>query len=481
MYLELMKSESQYPFKWVNRMASLGEPFVFDAQISSLEESKLSLVSKSAHALIDPNPWEWTQAQYAGIEMPVGAAPKTSVYAGHQFGHYVPRLGDGRAVLIGEIESSQGNFELQFKGSGLSPFSRMGDGKAVLRSSLREFLMSEHMAALGVPTTRALSLVSSQEWVQRESFEKAALVLRLAPSFLRFGHLEYFYHRSDHTELRTLLDFALHNHFSEFLGEKEPLEAMLREICQRTAKLIAQWMSLGWAHGVMNTDNMSLLGLSIDYGPFGFVEEFSPHFRCNASDHEGRYTLGAQGNIGLWNCNALAWCFSPFLGEEQLRGAVELYLSTFRQEWKSLMQAKIGTTQVGTSEMMDELLKLLAQNKVDWTLFWRSYSECEELGSLNSMFQDQASFKQWSRDWQRLLPDSQRAAHRESLLAQNPKYVLRNSLAQEAITAAEMGDFGPAEKLLKVMENPYVEQKGAEHYAQPAPEGQRQIRISCSS
>lgn len=484
-----MKTTSQNTLdklNWTNRFQNqLGDDFYVRQSVQPLQGSHLIAVSESAKLLLG-NDLDSDLEALNGRRIPLGADPLSSVYAGHQFGHYVPRLGDGRAILLGEIQNAQGEFwELQFKGSGLTPFSRMGDGKAVLRSSIREFLMSEHMEALGVPTTRALSLCASDEDVYRETVEKGALVLRLSPSFIRFGHFEYFYHRGEQHQLRELMDFVLENLYPELRDESNRDFLLLAEICRRTARTIARWMALGWSHGVMNTDNMSILGLTIDYGPFGFVEDFDPNFICNHSDHQGRYRLGAQARIGMWNCNALAWTFSPFLSRVDLERALAEYERSFRSEWNRLNGQKLGVDLSRHPESADELLKLLEHQGVDWTLFWRTWSEREnDLGSLKPLFGDFGAFENWHRDFQKQFPESAESSggdRQKQLCAVNPKYILRNNVAQKAIEQAELGEFMELTKVLSIMQNPFDDQPEFSDYAKPSPLESRTLQISCSS
>lgn len=475
-----MKTESH--IKWPNTWVQQGHPFVVAQTLDSPQGAQLQITSPLVWEMFqDPSLDQILNAEVlCAREIPVGASPSSSVYAGHQFGSFVPQLGDGRAVLLGEIECSGGRFELQFKGSGLTPYSRMGDGKAVLRSSIREFLMSEHMAALGVPTTRALSLCSSTEPVYRETVETAALVLRVAPSFLRFGHLEYYYHRGDHESLQKLLDYALDHHYAHLKNEAKPYYALLKEICERTAVLMAQWMALGWSHGVMNTDNMSLLGLTIDYGPFGFVEDFDPQWICNHSDHSGRYRLGAQASIGMWNCNALAWTFSPWLERAELESALHHYQSTFENTWQELLCAKVGVP-LSAADLVDDLIACIVRAKLDWTVFWRQWSEM--MDPVQFAAGQNPEIQAWVQRYLDLFPWEQvdPVLRRQKLCLVNPKYILRNHLAQKAIERAEKGDFDGVKDLLRVMTRPYEEQKGAEPMAQPSLPHERELQISCSS
>ena len=282
---------------------------------------------------------DWWQAlgvlqAVSGNRPLVGSTPLASVYSGHQFGAWAGQLGDGRAILLGEVRTpAAGTQELQLKGSGLTPYSRMGDGRAVLRSSIREFLCSEAMHALGVPTTRALCVTGSDEPVRRERMETAAVVTRVAPSFIRFGHFEHFSHGGQHDALRTLADFVIARFYPQCRDAANPHAALLAEVTRRTAALIAQWQAVGFMHGVMNTDNMSILGLTIDYGPFQFMDGFDPAHICNHSDHQGRYAYERQPQIGHWNLFALGQALLPLIGQsDQALAALQAYPGLFAAE-----------------------------------------------------------------------------------------------------------------------------------------------------
>ena len=288
-------------------------------------------------------------AYLSGESLHEGMQPVAQCYAGHQFGSFVPRLGDGRAILLGEIQTgTQGKWDLQIKGGGQTPYSRDGDGRAVLRSTIREYLCSEAMHGLGIPTTRALCMIGSEEKVFREQIEKGALLLRTAPSHVRFGTFEYFYYSNQHDEIQTLLDYVLEHHYPEFKQASNPALALLQEVIKRTAEMIALWQSVGFAHGVMNTDNMSVLGLTMDYGPFGFLDAYDPGFICNHSDYQGRYAFDQQPNIGLFNVSCFAQALLPAMGDdaeasvELAKQALEQYQAEYINHYAELMRAKLG-------------------------------------------------------------------------------------------------------------------------------------------
>jgi serine/tyrosine/threonine adenylyltransferase len=424
-------------------------------------------------------------ALLAGNGVAAGTEPFASVYSGHQFGVWAGQLGDGRALLLGEADTRAGPMEIQLKGSGLTPYSRMGDGRAVLRSSIREFLGSEAMHALGIPTTRALAVVGSPLPVRRETLETAAVVTRVAPSFLRFGHFEHFAHTAqDAARLRQLFDAAAVRWFP---GLETP-QALLEEVARRTARLIAQWQLVGFCHGVMNTDNMSLLGLTIDYGPFGFLDAFDPGHICNHSDDQGRYAYARQPGIGFWNLHALAQSLLPLMdgppeaASERLLAALEPFKVEFAHAMVSGLRAKLGlaTEHSDDATLADDLLRLMAEDKADFTITWRRMADID---TARDCFLQRDKFDAWAERYRtRLATEPSHAAERAARMRRiNPKFVLRNHLAQAAIEAAQQGEFAETARLLQVLQHPFDEQPEHEAYAAYPPEGASQIEVSCSS
>jgi uncharacterized protein YdiU (UPF0061 family) len=431
----------------------------------------------------------------AGNAEPPGGTLAT-VYSGHQFGVWAGQLGDGRALLLGEAETPAGPMEVQIKGSGLTPFSRMGDGRAVLRSSIREFLCSEAMHALGIPTTRALAIVGSALPVRREALETAAVVTRVAPSFLRFGHFEHFAHTAqDEVALRQLADTTIERHFPELAGTPQPYAALLDAVTRRTARLLAQWQAVGFCHGVMNTDNMSILGLTIDYGPFGFLDAHDPGHICNHSDHGGRYAYARQPQVAFWNLHALAQALMPLIGDGGAAlAALEPYQTVFAQAFYALMSAKLGLRPLDGGRcdedraLADDLLRLMAQDRTDHTITFRRLADfrCAPGAAdtaVRELFLDHEGYDGWARRYAARLraeasDDAERAVRMKRL---NPKFVLRNHLAETAIDKARDGDFSEVQRLLKVLERPYDEQ--AEHAADAGfpPAWAQQLEVSCSS
>jgi uncharacterized protein YdiU (UPF0061 family) len=449
----------------------------------------------AAAELIDLNPDEAKRPEFAalfgGSALAPGMDPLAMLYSGHQFGVYVPQLGDGRAILLGEATNARGErWDLHLKGAGMTPFSRDGDGRAVLRSTIREYLCSEAMHALGIPTTRALSIVGSDDKVYREQVETGAMLLRMAPSHVRFGTFEVFYYRKQYDLLKVLADFVIDRHFMGLREATDKYARFFAQVVERTAKLIAKWQALGWAHGVMNTDNMSIIGLTLDYGPFGFMDDYDAGFICNHSDHNGRYAFNQQPYIGLWNLSCLAQALLPLADKETLKGALDSYTPVFEREYLALMRAKFGLTEEGREddELIRDFLSLLQESHADYTIVFRELGEfASQPGSKNDRlhehFLNRDRFDAWAVRYRERLR-SERSADDERQRAMNgvnPKYVLRNYLAQTAIEKAQQKDFTEIDRLLTLLQQPYTEQPGMEGYATPPPNWGRHLSVSCSS
>ncbi len=430
----------------------------------------------------------------AGNRVLPGMQPYAARYGGHQFGHWAGQLGDGRAITLAELVAADGTRqELQLKGAGRTPYSRTADGRAVLRSSLREFMCSEAMHHLGVPTTRALSLVATGEDVIRDMFydghprpEPGAVVCRVAPSFLRFGNFQILAAQGELETLRKLADFVRARYF----GNKS-VEDMFREICRRTGLLVADWMRLGFVHGVMNTDNLSILGLTIDYGPYGWLEGYDLEWTPNTTDAEGRrYCYGNQPHVAQWNLARLAEALLPLVPEkERLGEGLALYADTFEQAWRQGLAHKLGLAsldQPGDDELVSELFALLAEKETDFTLFFRRLAT-PTVESLHPAYYGDVPLESL-RSW--LTKYSARAGNEagrlERMQAANPKYVFRNYLAQQAIDAIEQGgDTAKLERLMMVLKRPYDEQPEHEDLCARRPEWARHkagcSALSCSS
>jgi uncharacterized protein YdiU (UPF0061 family) len=464
----------------------------------------------------------------AGNRLLPGMEPYAANYGGHQFGNWAGQLGDGRAISLGELVNARGErLELQLKGAGPTPYSRMADGRAVLRSSLREFLCSEAMYHLGVPTTRALSLVTTGEPVLRDLLydghprhEPGAVVCRVAPSFLRFGNFELFAAREEHALLRQLADYTIRMHYPE-LGEPEPAVYVrwFEEVCRRTVEMVVHWMRVGFVHGVMNTDNMSILGLTIDYGPYGFLDSFDPGWTPNITDAAGRrYRYGAQPQIAHWNLLRLAHALLPLVEQaEPLEAALHVCAEQLQAGLNAMFARKLGLRgfrdepELGAilvppdTELIDELFALLGMAETDLTLFFRSLAElgaerepsrrgdAELVEPLRPAYYAALDAEQltataaWLRRYlARVRADGSGDAERRARMhAVNPKFVPRNYLAQLAIDAVEAGNPGYLQELFDVLRRPYDEQPGKEAFAAPRPDWARQrpgcSMLSCSS
>ncbi len=450
-------------------------------------------------------PTEWWQSEAAlmhlsGNGFDPANPPHATVYSGHQFGAWSGQLGDGRALLLGDWGQGEQRLELQLKGAGHTPFSRMGDGRAVLRSSLREYLASEAMHALGIPTTRALALVRSPLPVRRERVETAAVLTRTAPTFIRFGHFEHFAHHDMHTELHALIDHvcqAVWPDLGRLATPDERVSAMLLRTVERSADLVAAWQCSGFCHGVLNTDNMSIMGLTLDYGPFQWLDAHITDHICNHSDTFGRYAFDRQPSIVYWNLQALAVALRAAVDDESvLVQALNAFGPRFAQSWRRDMAAKVGlpSEDAATRQLISDWVQALAQSKADHTRTHRRLSEAlsraptwdalrQPPATLQAEFSDASALEKWWPQalelWQRAAPTPQTIG--ADLLRTNPKYVLRNHMAQEAIEAAENGDHRPAQRLLEVITRPFDEHPSHENWAYQVPAWAQSLSISCSS
>ena len=482
--------------RFENRYARLSPPLYARVRPEPLPAPRLVAFNPDAAALIGLDAAESERADFAeyfgGQLVPPGADPIAMRYAGHQFGVYVPQLGDGRALLVGEVVGPRGDlWDLQLKGSGRTPFSRGGDGRAVLRSTIREYLCSEAMHGLGIPTTRALCIVGSDAKVARERVETAAVLTRLAPSHVRFGSFEMFFHIRKPELVRELAEHVITCHFADATWARGPdrFARLLREVVRRTAHLVAAWQAVGFAHGVMNTDNMSILGLTLDYGPFGFLDTYDPQLVCNHSDDGGRYSFERQPRVALWNLSCLAYAFIGLVDDAEARAALDAFEADFLDAASGHMQRKLGLhTWRGEDDALlaAGLLRVMRDARVDHTNFWRALSELSTT-SANDAFaaqlDDPRGFRAWAAHYvTRLRAEGSVDAERRVRMRQaNPAYVLRNHLAQEAIERAERGDFAEIERLRGLLAAPFEERAGFEAYALPPPASRRHLTVSCSS
>ncbi|QYY32962.1 MULTISPECIES: protein adenylyltransferase SelO [Cupriavidus] len=497
------------PFPTMPGFAELGERFFTRLRPTPLPSAYLVSVAPNAAALLGmpveaASEPDFIEA-FVGNSVPDWADPLATVYSGHQFGVWAGQLGDGRAIRLAQAQTDTGPWEIQLKGAGLTPYSRMADGRAVLRSSIREYLCSEAMAALGVPTTRALSIIGSDAPVRRETIETAAVVTRLAPTFIRFGHFEHFAAHEDVAALRQLADFVINNFMPACREAAQPYQALLREVSLRTADMVAHWQAIGFCHGVMNTDNMSILGLTIDYGPFGFLDAFDANHICNHSDTQGRYAYSQQPQVAFWNLHCLAQALLPLWLEPgadeaardgavaQAREALDPFRDRYASEFFRHYRAKLGIHMPAGGDKEDEplltsLFQLLHEQHVDYTLFWRNLARISSAdGSgdapVRDLFLDRAAWDTWAESYRNRLraEQSDDAARRVAMLAVNPKYVLRNHLAEIAIRRAREKDFSEVDRLLAVLSRPFDEQPEAEAYAALPPDWAGGLEVSCSS
>jgi uncharacterized protein YdiU (UPF0061 family) len=420
----------------------------------------------------------------AGNEVPEGAEPIAQAYAGHQFGGFSPQLGDGRALLLGEVIDRRGHRrDIALKGSGRTPFSRRGDGKAAVGPMLREYVMGEAMLALGIPTTRALAVVRTGEVIMREGPLPGAVLTRVAASHIRVGTFEYFAARGDHDRVRAMADYAIARHDPQLADRPERYLALLAAVSERQAALVAQWMLVGFIHGVMNTDNMALSGETIDYGPCAFMEAFNPNAVFSSIDSAGRYAYRNQPAIAQWNLTRFAETLLPFIEggvEERAVAAATEVLQAFavryQSHWLTGVRAKLGLSgaEDGDATLAADWLALLETQAVDFTLAWRWLADAADgqPGRLEALFRDPGALGVWLARWRQ-----RSASHRDGTTAQgdamrrvNPIYIPRNHLVEEALTAAsDQEDMGPFERLLEVIVRPFEEREGLERFAAPAP------------
>ncbi|EOA1822906.1 TPA: YdiU family protein [Raoultella planticola] len=424
---------------------------------------------------------------WGGETLLPGMSPLAQVYSGHQFGAWAGQLGDGRGILLAEQQLSDGRrLDWHLKGAGLTPYSRMGDGRAVLRSTIRESLASEAMHALGIPTTRALAMVTSDTPVQRETLESGAMLMRLAESHVRFGHFEHFYYRREPEKVQQLADYVIRHHWPELVDDADKYVLWFRDVVTRTATLIASWQTVGFAHGVMNTDNMSILGLTMDYGPYGFLDDFKPDFICNHSDYQGRYSFENQPAVGLWNLQRLAQSLSPFIAVDALNAALDGYQHVLLTVYGRRMRDKLGlfTQQKGDNDLLDGLFALMIREGSDYTRTFRMLSVSEQHSAaspLRDEFIDRAAFDSWFAGYRARLRDDpiDDAQRQQQMQSVNPALVLRNWLAQRAIEQAEQGEMSELARLHEALRQPFADRD--DDYINRPPDWGRRLEVSCSS
>jgi uncharacterized protein YdiU (UPF0061 family) len=478
-----------------NRYARLPDDFRVPVTPKPLPDARLVHFNESVARLLDLDPAEAQRADIAaylaGDRLPPGAEPVAQRYAGHQFGQYVPELGDGRAILLGEVVSEGGaRWDLHLKGGGPTPFSRGFDGRSVLRSAIREYLCGEALHALRVPTTRALGVVVGSEPVQREVTERAATIIRVAPSHVRFGTFESFAWRRQPEHLRVLADHVVDTHFPDLAPFPDRHARLLEEVAIRTARLMAAWQAVGFVHGVMNTDNMSVLGLTLDFGPFAFMEGFIPDFAPNHSDPWGRYAYAQQPAVGEWNVSMLANAMAVLMDRERAQAALDGYAPAYKAAHAARMRTKLGLRDARPedADLLAGFLALLAAERADWTLAWRALggvtvASGTDTRALAAQFTRREACDTWLADYRaRLVSEGSDDAERQERMDRvNPQYVLRTHLAQRAIEAAGRDDFSEVDRLFRVLQRPFEMQPGADDYTLPSTNGAAGNSLSCSS
>jgi len=442
-----------------------------------------------------PSEWQQENHLFNAMYAEHGALNCCSMaqkYGGHQFGQWNPELGDGRGLLLAEaIDEQKQRWDLHLKGAGPTPYSRFADGRAVLRSTIREYLASEALYYLGIPTSRALCLIASDEPVYREKQERAAKMIRVCQSHIRFGHFEYFYHSKQPQKLQSLFDYCFKYHFAECTQAESPYLAMLEKIVHDTATLIAKWQAFGFNHGVMNTDNMSIHGITFDYGPYAFLDDFEPSFICNHSDPRGRYSFDSQPGIGLWNLNALAQTFTPHLDIEQIKHVLNSYEPTLLKEYSTIMHNKLGllpgtSNGEANSHIINTWLDLLAVEKKDYSATFRQLCQFDIFSdnqTLRNQFINRERFDEWAKYYtSSLIEQGVSQTQRQTQMCQhNPHIVLRNYLAQQVIDRAEEGNFEMFHQFISALKKPYEEIEEFQKFSAPPPDWGKQLEISCSS
>src|SRR5690554_732961 len=482
-----------HTLEFVKRFTHLPKRFYQLKQPTPLR-GQLALVAVSADAaqLIDLNLCEQDQQQLidflAGRWLPKNTQPLAMKYAGHQFGFYNPDLGDGRGLLLGEVRNKQGEcWDLHLKGAGQTAWSRFADGRAVLRSSIREFLGSEALFHLGIPTTRALALVTSSEPVRRERIEAATTLLRLTASHIRFGHFEHLYYSNDLEGLKLLANFVIEHHFPALKTSPDPAAALLAQVLERSALLVARWQAYGFCHGVLNTDNMSILGETFDFGPYAFLDTYQPSFVGNHSDDQGRYAFNRQPSIVHWNLICLGQALLPLSNEQAIRQVLDSFAASYDQHYRQTMAARLGVHPVNDWILVERFLNFCEATTCDWTRVLHALAEGElkEASALmqNKANQEPAGWQVWLEEWQERLAklfSSQKAAI-EALTQVNPCVLPRTHLLQQAIQQAEAGDFTEVNRLLAVFRHPFTRQGKQPEDMASAPSWAEDVNLSCSS
>ncbi|BDI33839.1 UPF0061 protein [Capsulimonas corticalis] len=489
----------QFPFD--NTYSRLPERFFTRTAPTPVAAPRLIRVNTSLALRLGLDP-DWLTSE-EGVEVLSGrrvsetAEPIAMAYAGHQFGGFVPQLGDGRAILLGEVVDQDGaRRDIQLKGAGPTPFSRRGDGRAALGPVLREYIVSEAMAALGVPTTRSLAAVTTGEWVRRETILPGAVLTRVASSHIRVGTFEFFARHGDVEGTRLLADYVIARHYPEADQAERPYRVLLDSVIGAQARLIARWLNIGFIHGVMNTDNMSVSGETIDYGPCAFLDRYDPEAAFSAIDVQGRYAYRNQPAIGHWNLTRLAECLLPLLSEDEDAAVAEAmealggYASSFEDAYESGLRRKLGllTVREGDADLGRDLLDAMEANGADFTLTFRRLSDAaldsDSDSGVSALFTDPSAFHAWAARWrERLAQEPMDAvARRAAMQSVNPAFIPRNHRVEAVIQAAvEENDFGLFEELLTVLANPFEDQPAFTHYADPPQDSERVYQTFCGT
>ncbi|MGJ5091613.1 protein adenylyltransferase SelO [Bradyrhizobium oligotrophicum] len=487
-----------FPFQ--NSYATLPDNFFARVAPTPVAAPRLIKLNRPLAEELGLNPTELETPEgaaiLAGKTVPEGAEPIAMAYAGHQFGHFVPQLGDGRAVLLGEVVDRNGvRRDIQLKGSGPTPFSRRGDGRAALGPVLREYIVSEAMAALGIPTTRSLAAVVTGEQVYRGTALPGAVLTRVATSHIRVGTFQYFAARQDVDAVRRLADHVISRHYPDIAGTERPYHALLDAVIARQAKLIADWLLVGFIHGVMNTDNTSVSGETIDYGPCAFMDAYDPKQVFSSIDEFGRYAFANQPRIALWNLTRLAECLLPLFGDDkdeaikEAEAALDGFAAEFTDAHQAGLRRKLGlfTQREGDQPLAQALFDAMAAAKADFTLTFRRLSDAAgngDLGEVRSLFEDPAGFDEWAARWQqRLTEEPQSPAERRAAMRKvNPAFIPRNHRIEAVITAAvENDDYAPFEELHAVLARPYDDQPDRADYADPPQPEEQVLQTFCGT
>ncbi len=478
-----------------NSYARLPEQWFQRKAVEPLKSSHLVAFSPEVARWLDLDPCSISPeelAQYCvGDKSWAGVEPLAMKYTGHQFGVYNPDLGDGRGLLLGEVVNAEGaRYDLHLKGAGQTAFSRFGDGRAVLRSSIREYLAGEAMSGLGIPTTRALCLLGSEQHTMRNGMEPCAMLLRVTPCHIRFGHFEYFFYSGQHDDLRQLADYCLQRYFPQLQTEEQPYRAMYREVLERTARLVAAWQAYGFVHGVLNTDNMSLIGETFDYGPYTFLDHYEPDHVANKNDHEARYAFSQQPSIVLWNLAALAQAMLPLVARAELEAELDRFEGLYQAAYLDRMKARLGLQGVDADDqaLTDQLSKIWTEQHIDHNRFLRALTEWQQGDEAQrqvvlAFCSNPEPMSAWLEQYALRVQQEAASApiRRQQMRSVNPRFVLRNYMAEEAIREAHQGDYRPLHDLLPLLRHPGDTHPGFERFAGPRPDWAESIYLTCSS